>query len=65
MCGCTTIIAQEIPINNQTCLYTFDQLTAALVYTKDPFNNAIVRSAISWYSKDCNKFNNKLNGIIQ
>jgi hypothetical protein len=63
MCGCTGM-PYEVPINNQTCVYTFEQLTEALTYTTDPYNNAIVRSAISWYSKDCNKFNNKLNGII-
>lgn len=65
MCGCTNNIPQEQEINNQTCEYTFDQLTQALVYTTDQFNLSIVRSALSWYSKNCNKFNTQLHGIIQ
>jgi hypothetical protein len=64
MCGCTNNIAQVPEINNQTCIYTFDQLVQALAYTLDQFNLSIVRSALSWYSKDCNKFNTQLNGII-
>lgn len=47
------------------CVYTFDQLVNKLnEVLQDPTANSLhtfyLRSAIKWYSKNCNKFNKYL-----
>jgi hypothetical protein len=58
-------VQQKLVEAPQDCLYTFEQLTNKLnEVLQDPNHNPIhtfyLKSAIGWYSKDCNKFNKYL-----
>jgi hypothetical protein len=60
---------QITPPEPQECVYSFEELTSKLeLVLQDPNRNTLhtfyLKSAINFYSKNCNKFNKQLSAFM-